>query len=184
MKRKRSPSPVSRRTSRSPLSPRSTRASNRTPPSVKPSPAQNEKMMNGEEDSPNFNIRRSSRARRGSSLIHNDYMTSPTDVIRDRNRSKEKEANNTTPTKTRSKIGRSRSSSPDTEDIETPFYNHVRFSPSAKPSSPARWQRRSNQRASAKIACMRLQNVPSEDEQSEFNRRYTRDLRSRRGKGM
>ena len=27
---------------------------------------------------------------------------------------------------------------------------------------------------------MRLQNVPSEDEQSEFNRRYSRDLRSRR----
>lgn len=147
------------------------------------SPDQNEKMMNGEEESPNFSIRRSSRARRGSSL-HIDYITSPNEVIRDRNRSKEKEVNNTTPTKTRSKIGRSRSSSPDTEDIETPFYhpNHVRFSPSAKPSSPARWQRRSTQRNSAKIASMRLQNVPSEDEQSEFNRRYTRDMRSRRGR--
>ena len=171
MKRKRSPSPVSRRTSRSPLSPRSTRASNRTPPSVKVSPDKNEKMMNGEvngvndeEESPSFSIRRSSRARRGSSL-HIDYITSPVEVIRDRNRSKEKEVNDTTPTKTRSKIGRSRSSSPDTEEIETPFYG-VRFSPSAKPSSPARWQRRSTQRASAKIASMRLQNVPSEDEQS------------------
>ena len=74
---------------------------------------------------------------------------------------------------------RSRSTTPDTED--SPFlhhHSHVRFSPSAKPGSPARISRR--QRQAASIAKMRLQNVPSEDEQSEFNRRYSRDLRSRR----
>merc|ERR1712066_791267 len=79
-------------------------------------------------------------------------------------------------------VRRPRSSSPDTEDIDTPYSysNHVRFSPSAKPSSPARFSRRRASRAAASIAKMRLQNVPSEDEQSEFNRRYSRDLRSRR----
>ena len=175
MKRKRSASPVARRSSRSPLSPRSTRASNRTPPRGKPvSPAQNEKIVNG-DDSANFSIRRSSRARRSS---YSDYNTSHNDdSLRKRDSSKDKE-------KSKAKNGRSRSSSPETEDIETPFFNHVRFSPSAKPGSPARWQRqRSSQRAAANIARMRLHNVPSEDEQSEFNRRYSRDLRSRRRGG-
>jgi hypothetical protein len=75
---------------------------------------------------------------------------------------------------------RSRSTTPEME-IESPFFNHVRFSPSAKPGSPARWSgNRSGLRKPANIGRMRLQNVPSEDEQSEFNRQYARDLRSRR----
>ena len=124
------------------------------------------KEVNGEEG----NIRRSSRARRLSyPTFHSGFMTQD-DVIRNRELQ-----NRETP---RHESARSRSSTPDTEDMDAPFFNHVRFSPSAKPSSPAR--RFSRQRAAASIAKMRLQNVPSEDEQSEFNRRYSRDLRSRR----
>ena len=78
-----------------------------------------------------------------------------------------------------------------------PFLNHVRFSPSAKLGSPARSRdqrqmtptskggssssRQRISRAAADVARIRLQNVPSEDEQFEFNRRYSRDLRQRKG---
>ena len=79
---------------------------------------------------------------------------------------------------------------------ESPFLNHVRFSPSAKLGSPARSReqrqatpaskgssssRQRSSRAAADVARIRLQNVPSEDEQFEFNRRYSRDLRQRKG---
>ena len=164
MKRKRTPSPILRRSSRSPCSPRSTRASNRTPPRNKTqslSPNCDDKgFINGSSE-----IRRSLRARRSS------YQNFHVDDNQSRARSSSKE---------KKKSLRSRSSSPDTEEMDSPFFNHVRFSPSAKPGSPARWQRHT-QRAAASIARMRLQNVPSEDEQQEFNRRYSRDLRSRRG---
>ena len=73
----------------------------------------------------------------------------------------------------------------------------MRFSPSAKLGSPARsrelkqltpgsksngYSRQRVSRAAADVARIRLQNVPSEDEQYEFNRRYSRDLRQRKGK--
>merc|ERR1711981_396874 len=82
------------------------------------------------------------------------------------------------------------------EGRESPFLNHVRFSPSAKLGSPARSRelrqsspgskgssssRQRSSRAAADVARIRLQNVPSEDEQFEFNRRYSRDLRQRKG---
>ena len=72
----------------------------------------------------------------------------------------------------------------------------MRFSPSAKLSSPARsrelkqltpgsksngYLRQRVSRAAADVARIRLQNVPSEDEQYEFNRRYSRELRQRKG---
>ena len=72
----------------------------------------------------------------------------------------------------------------------------MRFSPSAKLGSPARsrelkqltpgsksngYSRQRASRAAADVARIRLQNVPSEDEQYEFNRRYSRDLRQRKG---
>ena len=84
----------------------------------------------------------------------------------------------------------------ETERPESPFLNHVRFSPSAKLSSPARsrelkqltpgsksngYLRQRVSRAAADVARIRLQNVPSEDEQYEFNRRYSRELRQRKG---
>lgn len=62
---------------------------------------------------------------------------------------------------------------------ESPFYNHVRFSPTVKPGSPSSRQMRSVERRS-KLSRVRLHNVPSEDEQNEFKRRYSKDLRSRR----
>lgn len=191
MKRKRTPSPpTQRRTSRSPLSPRSTRAAKRTPPSVEKTP---DNSINTEEDQEN-SIRRSSRARRlNYQFVHNG-VSPINDAISPRSprlplsprptRSTRSTPQEHTPVYPSSRA-RSRSSSPETEDIETPplpQYNHqVRFSPSAKAGSiqgsPGRFSRR---RAAANIARMRLQNVPSEDEQSEFNRRYSRDLRSRR----
>ena len=179
MKRKRTPSPITqRRTSRSPLSPRSTRAAKRTPPnSSEKKPL--EETPNDEE----LNIRRSSRARRLSYQSLHTIGTSPQkdDVVSPRSPlSPRPNTRNTRSTPMPKEVRRSRSSSPETEDIDTPFYNHVRFSPSAKPGSPARFSRRRASRAAASIAKMRLQNVPSEDEQSEFNRRYSRDLRSRR----
>ena len=184
MKRKRTPSPpTQRRTSRSPLSPRSTRAAKRTPPSVEKTP---DNSLNTEEDQEN-SIRRSSRARRlNYQFVHNGVSPindaiSPRSPLSPRpTRSTRSTPQEHTPVYPSSRA-RSRSSSPESEDIETPplaqYNNHVRFSPSAKPSSPARFSR---QRAAANIARMRLQNVPSEDEQSEFNRRYSQDLRSRR----
>ena len=51
----------------------------------------------------------------------------------------------------------------------------VRFSPSAKPGSPAQFSRRRRS-----LRRVQLHNLPSEDEQTEFNRRYSRDLRTRR----
>ena len=183
MKRKRTPSPpTQRRTSRSPLSPRSTRAAKRTPPtSEKPV---EEARANDEE----LNIRRSSRARRLSYQSLHTIGTSPQkddapDAVSPRSPLSPRPNTRTTRAgATPGEVRRSRSSSPETEDIDTPFTynNHVRFSPSAKPGSPARFSRRREARAAASIAKMRLQNVPSEDEQSEFNRRYSRDLRSRR----
>ena len=176
MKRKRTPSPpTQRRTSRSPLSPRSTRAAKRSPPTIEKTVE--ETRANDDE----LNIRRSSRARRLSYQELHTIGTSPQkDKVSPRSPLSPRPSTRTTRA-TPQEVRRSRSSSPETEDIETPFsYNHVRFSPSAKPGSPARFSRRRAARAAASIAKMRLQNVPSEDEQSEFNRRYSRDLRSRR----
>ncbi len=61
------------------------------------------------------------------------------------------------------------------------LFNHVTFSPSSKqpPNSSPRINTRSRFRSS-RLRRVRLHNLPSEDEQSEFNRRYSRDLRSRR----
>ena len=94
MKRKRTPSPILRRSSRSPCSPRSTRASNRTPPRNKTqslSPNCDDKgFINGSSD-----IKRSLRAQRSS------YQNFHVD---DNERSSSKE---------KKKYLRSRSSSPD-----------------------------------------------------------------------
>ncbi|TRY67823.1 hypothetical protein TCAL_11123 [Tigriopus californicus] len=58
---------------------------------------------------------------------------------------------------------------------ESPFFrHHVQFSPSAKAASPYRGRRR--------LRRVQLHNLTSEDEQSEFQRRFTRDLRSRQSK--
>lgn len=171
MKRKRSPSPaLARRASRSPHSPRTTRASHRSPPRGESVPTKASSPI--PQDSSFNSIRRSSRARKLSYPFFNSDFLTQDDVIRNRDlKLKSEELKN----------GHSRSTTPSDAELESPFFtnNHVRFSPSAKPGSPARWPRH-NQRAAASIARMRLQNVPSEDEQSEFNRRYSRDLRSRR----
>ena len=176
MKRKRTPSPpTQRRTSRSPLSPRSTRAAKRSPLSPNLEKTPDDVSRANEEDEEN-STRRSSRARRlNYQFVHNG-VSPINDAISPRSPLSPRPTRTTRSTpQEKEHRGRSRSSSP---DIETPFtYSHVRFSPSAKPGSPARFSRR---RAAANIARMRLQNVPSEDEQSEFNRRYSRDLRSRR----
>ena len=49
------------------------------------------------------------------------------------------------------------------------------------PASKNNITSRRSSRAAADVARIRLQNVPSEDEQFEFNRRYSRDLRQRKG---
>ncbi len=64
---------------------------------------------------------------------------------------------------------------------ESPFYNHVRFSPSAKPGSPSMAARMSR-RDSRRLRNVRLHNLASEDEERVFNKRYSRDLRSRKRK--
>ena len=63
-----------------------------------------------------------------------------------------------------------------------PFYpnNHVRFSPSVKNGSPFGRKTRSGRRGMRSY----LQSLPSEDEQSEFNRQYTRDLRRRQARKL
>lgn len=156
------------------MSPRSTRAGARSPPHSNGGgnvTDEDEKVHKVNGDS---SIRRSSRARRLSyPSYHPDFMTH-NDVIRNRDVHGKEPMTNGSSSRHRRK---DRSSTPES-DIDSPFFHHVRFSPSAKPGSPAR--RFSRQRAAASIAKMRLQNVPSEDEQSEFNRRYSRDLRSRR----
>ena len=69
---------------------------------------------------------------------------------------------------------------------KSPLFNHnqsVRFSPSAKPGSPS--VRRSSERFKRRhLRRVRLQNLTSDDEQTEFHRRYSRDLRSRRKKNQ
>ncbi len=89
-----------------------------------------------------------------------------------------REHNSRTPPKHQRELRRSHRS-------ESPFFNHVRFSPSAKPGSPSLGSRRSlRHRAerSRSLRKVRLHNLESEDEQTEFHRRYTRDLRSRKRK--
>merc|ERR1712130_167167 len=61
---------------------------------------------------------------------------------------------------------------------DSPFYpspHHVRFSPSVKTASPFGRKTRSSRRGISSY----IQSLPSEDEQSEFNRQYSRDLRKR-----
>jgi len=63
-------------------------------------------------------------------------------------------------------------------DEDTPFYTsppHVRFSPSVKTGSPFGRKTRSSRRGISSY----IQSLPSEDEQSEFNKQYSRDLRKR-----
>ena len=73
---------------------------------------------------------------------------------------------------------------------DSPFYSppqHVRFSPSAKTASPyskkLRNKNEEEERVSRSGRSSRsrgyLQALPSEDEQSEFNKQYSRDLRKR-----
>lgn len=207
MKRKRSHSPPppvgSPRTSRSPRSPhspRATRASTRSPNheiiiTPKSAPMEMETVKNGNADSL---IRRSSRARRlHYTSLDTNWMTQD-DVIRHHEVERQVKIASTQSSSSKPQQQKRSSSSSEEEDDpelnringlvvaeeESPFFQHVRFSPSAKPGSPSsRWKQRScsgGGRAAANIARIRLQNVPSEDEQSEFNRRYSRDLRSRR----
>ena len=64
------------------------------------------------------------------------------------------------------------------ERPDSPFYpspHHVRFSPSVKTASPFGRKTRSSRRGISSY----IQSLPSEDEQSEFNRQYSRDLRKR-----
>ena len=69
-------------------------------------------------------------------------------------------------------------------DESPPFYpsaaHHVRFSPSVKNGSPFGRKTRSGRRGMSSY----LQSLPSEDEQSEFNRLYTRDLRKRQARKL
>ena len=64
-------------------------------------------------------------------------------------------------------------------DESPPFYDHpvVRFSPSVKPGSSPRRSPSSRRRSLRRV---RLDNFTSEDEQKEFNRKYSRDLRTRK----
>ncbi len=67
---------------------------------------------------------------------------------------------------------------------ESPFFDHghhVHFSPSSKPGSPA-VRRNLRRRDSSALRATRLHNLTSEDEEREFERRYSRDLRSRKRK--
>ena len=68
-------------------------------------------------------------------------------------------------------------------DESPPFYpnpHHVRFSPSVKTGSPFGRKTRSGRRGISSY----LQSLPSEDEQSEFNRQYSRDLRKRQARKL
>ena len=69
---------------------------------------------------------------------------------------------------------------PSAKAVESAFYNHVRFSPSVKPGSPQVQRSLRSSEHRRRVSRMRLQNVPSEDEQHEFNIRMRRDIRSRR----
>merc|ERR1712058_15333 len=82
-------------------------------------------------------------------------------------------------------LGESEATDDPEQEVDSPFYptapHHVRFSPSAKSQesqgshSPfGRKTRRSRRGLSSYI-----QSLPSEDEQSEFNRHYRSDLRRR-----
>ena len=69
---------------------------------------------------------------------------------------------------------------PSAKAAESAFYNHVRFSPSVKPGSPQVQRSLRSSEHRRRVSRMRLQNVPSEDEEHEFRNRYMRDLSSRR----
>ena len=73
---------------------------------------------------------------------------------------------------------------PSAKAAESAFYSHhtahVRFSPSVKPGSPQVQRSLRSSEHRRRVSRMRLQNVPSEDEQHEFNIRMRRDMRSRR----
>merc|ERR1712226_1786293 len=70
-------------------------------------------------------------------------------------------------------------------DRDSPFYpappvGHVRFSPSVKnksTSSPFGRKTRSGRRGMSSSSY--IQSLPSEDEQTAFNKQYSRDLRKR-----
>ena len=71
------------------------------------------------------------------------------------------------------------------QEVDSPFYpqaqHHVRFSPSAKAAktdgSRSPWGRKT--RSTRRGIASHIQSLPSEDEQSEFNRHYRSDLRRR-----
>ena len=71
------------------------------------------------------------------------------------------------------------------QEVDSPFYpqaqHHVRFSPSAKAAksdgSRSPWGRKT--RSTRRGLASHIQSLPSEDEQSEFNRHYRSDLRRR-----
>ena len=92
----------------------------------------------------------------------------------------------------RSPRARSREKEPETEsdfeerrskrcDDDSPFYPSVRFSPSVKNGSPYGRRTRSGGRRNMTSY---LQSLASEDEQSEFNRQYSRDLRKRQARKL
>lgn len=62
-----------------------------------------------------------------------------------------------------------------------PSNHHVRFSPSVKTASPFGRKTRSGRRA---LSSSFLQTLGSEDEQSAFNRQYSRDLRKRQARKL
>jgi hypothetical protein len=69
------------------------------------------------------------------------------------------------------------------DDADSPFYpSGVRFSPSVKNGSPYGRRTRSGGRGTKLTSY--LQNLASEDEQSEFNRQYSRDLRKRQARKL
>jgi len=113
-------------------------------------------------------LNRSTRARRGS--------VSPTTPLTAAGRSP-RSINNVVDTPL------TESDSDEGKRVESPpFYpsNHVRFSPSVKNGSPYGEKRRSSRHGMRSY----LQSLPSEDEQSEFNRQYSRDLRKRQARKL
>lgn len=65
---------------------------------------------------------------------------------------------------------------------DSPFYPSVRFSPSVKNGSP--YGRRTRSGGRSRNMTSYLQSLASEDEQSEFNRQYSRDLRKRQARKL
>ena len=171
--------------------------SKRRPVSNPPSPTKSVSPMKSAEMSPG-RVGRRSRERRGRGALSEEEQETPLTSSTGRVTRRTPQANGdeamgeerSTKSKERSPRrepkrslrGRQARETDDSEVEDSPFYpapQHVRFSPSVKTksghSSPFGRKTRSGKRGLSSY----IQSLPSEDEQSAFNKQYSRDLRRR-----